>query len=331
MSWIPIDHATPEKPEVLKLARILGVSTDDVIGKLIRFWIWVDKNSVDGVVDAVDADVDVYMRLHGFAKALENAGWLIIDNENEKITVPNFEERSGKTEKARSLKTQRQARYRAQKRLQLASTERLHVDACVDACVDAVDASTASTIASLPLLREEKRREEQKKQQAATKSTAAAFFENSEQGPTTGNTGWIPIPQSVEILIGRVVDTRRKLGTLIKNEYSLRGYLRDCWRKDNEEVSRWEDECQAGELEIQRREKSAIEEKRVADRKASDIAEGDEVRVRYQSVLREYDSLTIDRRKSVLIEAKRLAGSENGPDTPWIYAPFIDEVMRSVA
>jgi hypothetical protein len=104
MSWTPIHHATPDKPEVIKLARILNLSTDDILGKLVRFWIWVDVNSVDGVVDAVDADVDVYMRLQGFADALKKVGWMIFDEENEKIKIPNFEERSGKTEKARNLK-----------------------------------------------------------------------------------------------------------------------------------------------------------------------------------------------------------------------------------
>ena len=47
MSWTPIHHATPDKPEVIKLARILNLSTDDILGKLVRFWIWVDVNFVD--------------------------------------------------------------------------------------------------------------------------------------------------------------------------------------------------------------------------------------------------------------------------------------------
>jgi hypothetical protein len=156
MSWTPIHHATPDKPEVIKLARILNLSTDDILGKLVRFWIWVDVNSVDGVVDAVDADVDVYMRLQGFADALKKVGWMIFDEENKKKKPPTLEEAAGKTEQARNLKSERQARYREQKRLQEASTKRLHVDGVVDGVVD--DCRRLQT--SLPLIREEKRREE---------------------------------------------------------------------------------------------------------------------------------------------------------------------------
>ena len=153
MSWTPIHHSTPYKPEVIKMSRILKISTDDVLGKLVRFWIWVDMNSVDGIVDAVDADVDVYINMKGFSEALKNVGWIVFDPEKEHIIIPNFEGRSGKTEKARHLKSERQARYRENKRRNVDD----NVDDNVDAAVDA----GRRLQTSLPLLRrEEKRREE---------------------------------------------------------------------------------------------------------------------------------------------------------------------------
>ena len=46
--WIKVEHTTPDKPEVVKLAGILGIDQDAVVGKLLRLWIWADQQSVSG-------------------------------------------------------------------------------------------------------------------------------------------------------------------------------------------------------------------------------------------------------------------------------------------
>ena len=72
--WIKVEHATPRKPEVLRLARILGVTPDDAFGKVVRFWMWLDENSVDGRVDAVvDADVDAAVSTGGLPETTEES------------------------------------------------------------------------------------------------------------------------------------------------------------------------------------------------------------------------------------------------------------------
>ncbi len=46
--WIKIESVMPDKPEVGVIAEELGIDHDAVIGKLVRFWIWADQQSVDG-------------------------------------------------------------------------------------------------------------------------------------------------------------------------------------------------------------------------------------------------------------------------------------------
>ena len=36
--WIKIEENTPDKPEVHKMASILGIDPDAVVGKLVRVW-----------------------------------------------------------------------------------------------------------------------------------------------------------------------------------------------------------------------------------------------------------------------------------------------------
>jgi hypothetical protein len=114
MSWIKVECSTPNKPEVLKLARLLNVSRDDAFGKAMRFWIWLDGVTVDGVVDGVTShDVDAVVGAVGVADALVLAGWLTISEDGQTIAVPNFDRHNGESAKARGLKTKRQAKWRA--------------------------------------------------------------------------------------------------------------------------------------------------------------------------------------------------------------------------
>ena len=138
MSWIKVENATPNKPEVLKLARLLGVSRDDAFGKAMRFWIWLDGVTVDGAVDGVTSqDVDAVVGALGVADALVSAGWLTVSDDGQSIAVPNFDRHNGESAKKRAQKTKRQQKWRA-------------------GCVDGVASTVASTGAST---REEKSRD----------------------------------------------------------------------------------------------------------------------------------------------------------------------------
>lgn len=131
--WIKVEHATPDKPEVLRMARELCIDRDAVFGKVMLVWMWFDKNSCNGVVDgAVDADVDAVVRHQGFANLLRSVGWLKTLPNGVGLEVPNFYRHNGETAKKRAQSNRRQSRWR-------------------NASVDARPSTNAST-------REEKRR-----------------------------------------------------------------------------------------------------------------------------------------------------------------------------
>ena len=147
--WIKVESATPNKPEVLRVARILHINKDEAFGKLMRFWMWCDENSVDGHVDGiVSTDVDAVVGCDGFSEALKVVGWLEFDDDKEIITISNFERHNGETAKKRGLKTKRQKRYREN----------------IGANVDGIVSTPAST-------REEKRREDNNNKTPAKKFT----------------------------------------------------------------------------------------------------------------------------------------------------------------
>lgn len=166
--WIKVESCTPNKPEVMKLARLLGVSRDDAFGKAMRFWIWVDGISVDGHVDGVTShDVDAVVGAERVARAFESVGWLRIDDENQSIEIPNFERHNGQTAKARALKTNRQSKWRAKR----------------------VDGA-ASTEASPEKRREEKRIKRELKFSSSDMDVARSIWEMVEsvvENPTTPN------------------------------------------------------------------------------------------------------------------------------------------------
>jgi hypothetical protein len=114
LDWIKVEAPTPNKPEILRLARLLGVTKDDAFGKAMRFWLWLDGVTVDGVVDGVTStDVDAVVGCDRFAASLVQVGWLICDDEAQMVEVPNFCAHNGASAKARANKTRRQAKWRA--------------------------------------------------------------------------------------------------------------------------------------------------------------------------------------------------------------------------
>jgi hypothetical protein len=121
--WIKVEIGLPEKPEVMRLARILNISRPQVVGEVFKFWVWADKNTVDGVVDGVEAsDIDDVMSVPGFAQALSDVGWLTIDAQRRRVVIPNFERHNGESAKKRALKNERQSRWRANATSTQAST-----------------------------------------------------------------------------------------------------------------------------------------------------------------------------------------------------------------
>lgn len=115
MSWIKLDHVTPEKPEVFRMAERLGIDHDAVVGKLVRVWIWADQQTISGDAPSVTrALADFVARLDGFAEAMIEVGWLVETESG--LEFPNFEKNNGQTAKRRALTAKRNASMRANAR-----------------------------------------------------------------------------------------------------------------------------------------------------------------------------------------------------------------------
>jgi len=147
--WTPIEHATPRKPELARIAKLTGLSRRHVLGALVEFWQWAGDQTVDGHVDAdVDALVLLFGESDSFWHAVEEVGW--IAQTAHGIFIPRAEHWITNGAKSRLQKSKRQKQWRK---------ARQNVDAHVD---DA--ASTSTPRARLP----EKRREEKRRDKGET-------------------------------------------------------------------------------------------------------------------------------------------------------------------
>ena len=109
--WIKIEHWTPDKPEVFRIADALGIDPDAVVGKLVRIWNWADQQTFDGNAESVTSSLlDRITGVNGFATALEKVGWVRADSDG--LHFVNFDRHNGKTAKTRALSTKRVQKHR---------------------------------------------------------------------------------------------------------------------------------------------------------------------------------------------------------------------------
>jgi hypothetical protein len=118
-SWIKVEVITPDKPEIYRLAEILNIDPDAVLGKAIRFWAWADQQTIDGNANSNAASVtknaiDRITFMPGFATALVAVGWL--HEVDGVLILPNFDRHNGESSKKRALTNRRVANVRDKKR-----------------------------------------------------------------------------------------------------------------------------------------------------------------------------------------------------------------------
>lgn len=110
--WIKVEITTPDKPEVFQMAEMLSLPPDEVLGKLIRVWIWADQHTRDGNAPSVTkALLDRYAAVTGFAAAMISVGWLL--ESGGRIQFPHFDRHNGKTAKTRALGAKRTQAHRS--------------------------------------------------------------------------------------------------------------------------------------------------------------------------------------------------------------------------
>lgn len=112
MTWIKFDITTAEKPEVWRIAVILQLDPDTVVGKLLRIWAWFDAHTIDGNAPSVTTPLlNRLIGVDGFVQAMIEAGWAIDDGKILKL--PNFTRHNGQTTKQRLLTSRRVESHKA--------------------------------------------------------------------------------------------------------------------------------------------------------------------------------------------------------------------------
>lgn len=116
--WIKLETVTPDKPEVLRMADLLGIAPEHALGCLIRVWIWADQQSLDGnALTVTEASLDRIARNAGVTQAMCEVGWARKlstgkDGQFHAYSLTNFSKHNGKTAKNRGLTAQRASRFR---------------------------------------------------------------------------------------------------------------------------------------------------------------------------------------------------------------------------
>lgn len=110
--WLKIEHETPDKPEVLRIAALLGITLGDAFLGCFKAWRWCDAQSYErnapGVTPAL---LDSVIGRDGFALAMQTVGWLTVTPEG--ILFPNAERHMTQTAKTRALNARRVRRHRS--------------------------------------------------------------------------------------------------------------------------------------------------------------------------------------------------------------------------
>ena len=109
--WIKLEHTTPDKPEVYAIAAELGIPQEHVLGCLLRVWLWVDQQSLNGNgLNVSKVTLGNVARHAGFGEAMQKVGWLV--EQDGLLSFPNFDRHNGQTAKNRVLTAQRVANYK---------------------------------------------------------------------------------------------------------------------------------------------------------------------------------------------------------------------------
>ncbi len=112
--WMQIDCDLPEKLEVINIAHESGVDIDTVIGRIVRFWRWVERHFNGPTLES--ANVRTVSALCGgdenFWRAVEKEKWILFGDNS--VSIPGYKKRFSKSAKRRALDAKRKSAKRRQ-------------------------------------------------------------------------------------------------------------------------------------------------------------------------------------------------------------------------
>lgn len=110
--WIKVDVGLPDKPEVFNIADELGITREEVVGRLLRVWIWCGSQTHNGAVFVRSlCAIDAVAGTQGFAQAMQSTKWL--EPVAGGFRIPNWDRHMSKSAKARALNMERMRKNRA--------------------------------------------------------------------------------------------------------------------------------------------------------------------------------------------------------------------------
>jgi hypothetical protein len=118
LDWIRVDKRLPEGPKILRIIELTGLERDTILGRLWRFWAWVDSHvKADGLLHV--ANVAILVRTFGgedcFWLALVDVGWL--GQGEAGFFIPEWDRWFSQSAKTRQGNAERQRKSRAQKQI----------------------------------------------------------------------------------------------------------------------------------------------------------------------------------------------------------------------
>jgi len=92
--WLQWNRGLTSKPEMVLIARKLGITPQEVAGRCMQVWEWVDAKASQGIIigppDLAAVMVDTAAGREGFAEAMQAVGWLTINAAAKNFQFPNW-------------------------------------------------------------------------------------------------------------------------------------------------------------------------------------------------------------------------------------------------
>lgn len=109
--WFKTRNDLPDDPDLIRAAELCGIDQDLMLGKVIRFWAWVDKHCKNGNAFVTLNWLQKYLNVTGIGDALMKVGWLEVDDDGL-IIVPKFDEHFSENAKMRAKTAKRVKKHR---------------------------------------------------------------------------------------------------------------------------------------------------------------------------------------------------------------------------
>ena len=118
--WIEWEKGLVRKPEVLRIARLLGCTPQHAAACCMMVWEWAEDVTENGLIDGLTpADVSFAAGVEGIGEAMIACGWLV--ETGDAVALPNWERHNGEPAKRRAVDAMRKRVRRREDRLRTLS------------------------------------------------------------------------------------------------------------------------------------------------------------------------------------------------------------------